>query len=156
MVSAWELAVKETSFGDLGNGFYLNPIYPGDYPDPTILRDGADYYLTHTPHDNKPGLIDPGHIVGEDGHRYLYFSDGHMIRLAPDGPSTVGEARKAYDGRAYPEDWLVECFCLESPKLFLRGEYFYLVSAQGGTSGPAPRRSSGILSIERNNSGPRI
>jgi beta-xylosidase len=60
-----------------------------------------------------------------------------MIRLAPDGLSTVGEARKVYEGWAYPEDWLVECFCLESPKLFRRGEYFYLVSAQGGTSGPA-------------------
>ncbi|MEN6560290.1 MAG: family 43 glycosylhydrolase [Acidobacteriota bacterium] len=200
--------VPPGSFGDLGNGFYLNPVFPGDYPDPTVLRDGADYYMTHTPHDNKPGLvvwhsrdlvnwraigvaltggegeiwapelvkygdryyiyypnqttrsncvvtaaspagpwsapvdlkignIDPGHIVGEDGHRYLYFSDGYMIRLAPDGLSTVGEARKVYDGWTYPEDWLVECFCLESPKLFKRGEYFYLVSAEGGTSGPA-------------------
>ncbi len=196
------------AFGDLGNGFYLNPVFPGDYPDPTVLRDGRDYYMTHTPHDNKPGLIvwhsrdlvnwralgpaltegtgeiwapeivkqagkfyiyypnqtthsncvvtaddpagpwsapidlgighiDPGHVVGEDGNRYLYFSGGHMIRLAPDGLSTVGEARKVYDGWAYPEDWRVECFCLESPKLFRRGDFFYLVSAQGGTSGPA-------------------
>jgi len=201
-------AIPPGAFGDLGNGFYVNPIFPGDYPDPTVLRDGSDYYMTHTPHDNKPGLvvwhspdlvnwkaisvaltegageiwapelvkhgdryyiyypnqtthsncvvtaaspagpwsapvdlkignIDPGHIVGEDGNRYLYFSDGNMIRLAPDGLSTVGEVRKVYDGWMYPEDWLVECFCLESPKLFKRGEYFYLVSAEGGTSGPA-------------------
>jgi xylan 1,4-beta-xylosidase len=201
-------AVPPGAFGDLGNGFYLNPIFPGDYPDPTILRDGADYYLTHTPHDNSPGLIvwhsrdlvnwkaighaltaglgeiwapdfvkyknrfyiyfpnrttrsncvvaadqpagpwsapidlkvgniDPGHIVGEDGNRYLYFSDGNMVRLAEDGLSTVGAVRKVYDGWPYPEDWRVECFCLESPKLIRKGDYFYLISAQGGTSGPA-------------------
>jgi xylan 1,4-beta-xylosidase len=195
-------------FGDLGNGFYLNPIFPGDYPDPTVIRDGADYYMTHTPHDNKPGLIvwhsrdlvnweaigcalthgtgeiwapdfvkykgkfyiyfpnqtthsncvvtadnpagpwseptdlkvghiDPGHVVGENGNRYLYFSDGHMVQLAEDGLSTVGEVRKVYDGWNFPGDWLVECFCLEAPKLVRKGNYFYLISAEGGTSGPA-------------------
>ena len=44
-------------FGDLGNGTYLNPIFPGDFPDPSILRDGNDYYMTHTSHSNYPGLI---------------------------------------------------------------------------------------------------
>lgn len=24
-------------------------IFPGDYPDPSILRDGKDYYMTHSP-----------------------------------------------------------------------------------------------------------
>ena len=24
-------------------------ILPGDYPDPTILRDGEDYYMTYSP-----------------------------------------------------------------------------------------------------------
>ena len=37
--------------GDLGNGTYLNPILGGDYPDPTILRDGEDYYMTHSAFD---------------------------------------------------------------------------------------------------------
>ena len=23
-------------------------IFPGDYPDPTILRDGGDFYMTHS------------------------------------------------------------------------------------------------------------
>ncbi len=201
-------AVPDGAFGDLGDGTYLNPIFPGDYPDPSVVRVGADYYLTHTPHDNRPGLvvwhsrdlvnwtavgcalpggegeiwapelafykgkfyvyfpnwttrsncvvtaddpagpwsepvdlkvgnIDPGHIVGEDGKRYLYFSDGAMVELAEDGLSTVGPVRRVYDGWPYPEEWLVECFCLESPKLFRKDGFFYLVSAQGGTSGPA-------------------
>ena len=26
-----------------GNGYYQNPIFAGDYPDPSILRDGDDY-----------------------------------------------------------------------------------------------------------------
>jgi xylan 1,4-beta-xylosidase len=42
---------------DLGNGTYLNPIMAGDHPDPTILRDGADYYMTFSSFDAYPGLI---------------------------------------------------------------------------------------------------
>lgn len=196
------------SYGDQGNGYYLNPVFAGEYPDPTILRDGDDYYMTHTSLNNYPGLliwhstdlvnwkpiahalnksigeiwapdlvkykgkfyiyfpamdfnstmvvtadritgpwtdpvelkisfIDPGHIVGNDGKRYLYFSDGNVVQLSDDGLSTVGKVRSVYDGWKYPADWLTECFCLESPKLFKRGKYFYLVSAQGGTGGPA-------------------
>ncbi len=30
---------------DQGNGTYLNPVLNGDYPDPSILRVGEDYYL---------------------------------------------------------------------------------------------------------------
>ena len=86
---------------------------------------------------NVKGLIDPGHIVGEDGKRYLYCSDGYMAELSDDGLSVVSEVKKVYDGWNYPDDWLDECFCLESPKLKRIGEYYYLISAQGGTSGPA-------------------
>lgn len=43
--------------GDLGNGYYLNPILGGDYPDPTIFRDGNDYYMTHSSFDYLPGLV---------------------------------------------------------------------------------------------------
>ena len=32
-------------------------IMPGDYPDPTILRDGKDYYMTHSPFYYKPGFL---------------------------------------------------------------------------------------------------
>jgi beta-xylosidase len=200
---------KAEEFGDLGNGFFLNPIFPGDFPDPSILRDGDDYYMTHTSHSNYPGLIiwhskdlvnwkpvahaldkymgeiwapdlikyngkfyiycplhdtgsnmvtvadriegpwsdpvdlnvkgliDPGHIVGEDGKRYLYCSGGYMAQLSDDGFSVVGELRNVYNGWEYPDNWLDECFCLESPKLKKIGDYFYLISAQGGTSGPA-------------------
>src|SRR3546814_2354585 len=31
---------------DLGDGRFLNPIMAGDHPDPSILKDGADYYMT--------------------------------------------------------------------------------------------------------------
>ncbi len=43
--------------GDLGNGQYINPILGGDYPDPTIMRDGDDYYMTHSCFDYLPGLV---------------------------------------------------------------------------------------------------
>ena len=42
---------------DLGNGFFLNPLISGDHPDPTILKDGADYYMTFSTFDSYPGLV---------------------------------------------------------------------------------------------------
>jgi xylan 1,4-beta-xylosidase len=42
---------------DLGDGSFLNPVLPGDYPDPTILRDGDDYYMTHSSFEAAPGLL---------------------------------------------------------------------------------------------------
>lgn len=32
-------------------------IFPGDYPDPTILRDGKDYYMTHSSFSYSPGFL---------------------------------------------------------------------------------------------------
>jgi len=196
---------------DLGNGKYVNPIVPGDHPDPTILKDGDDYYMTFSSFLSYPGIviwhsrdlvnwspigtalqkpigsvwaldlvkcnnryyiyipamgesrssiyvihaddirgpwsdpidlglegcIDPGHAVGEDGKRYLFFNGIRRIALADDGLSTVGELEKVYEPWRYPSDWVVEMFAPEGPKLFRRGEWFYLVSAVGGTAGPA-------------------
>ena len=42
---------------DLGNGTYLNPIVAGDHPDPSILKDGDDYYMTFSSFDAYPGLV---------------------------------------------------------------------------------------------------
>ena len=39
------------------NQTYTNPILGGDYPDPTILREGSDYYMTHSSFDYMPGLV---------------------------------------------------------------------------------------------------
>ena len=33
-----------------------NPIFPGDYPDPSILKDGEDYYIVHSYFRYYPGL----------------------------------------------------------------------------------------------------
>jgi len=41
---------------DQGNGTFLNPLISGDRPDPAILRDGEDYYLTFSTFDAYPGL----------------------------------------------------------------------------------------------------
>jgi xylan 1,4-beta-xylosidase len=195
---------------DLGDGTYRNPIVPGDHPDPTILKDGDDYYMTFSsflsypgaiiwhsrdlvnwspigpalrtpigsvwamdlckhagryylyipvqrddgsaifvvhaddirgpwsePVDLKvPGCIDPGHAVGEDGKRYLFVNGVRRIGLRDDGLSTVGALEQVYTPWRYPADWVVEMFAPEGPKLFRRGEWFYLVTAVGGTAGP--------------------
>jgi len=196
---------------DLGNGTFRNPIVPGDHPDPTILKDGADYYMTFssflsypgaviwhstdlvnwspvgpaltkpigaiwamdfvkhngryyiyipaTPNDGPQGIyvihaddirgpwsdpidlkvsgcIDPGHAVGEDGKRYLFFNGVRRIRLSDDGLSTDGPLETVYAPWHYPADWVVEMFAAEGPKIFRRHDWFYLVAAVGGTSGP--------------------
>ncbi|WP_374562258.1 family 43 glycosylhydrolase [Ideonella sp.] len=42
---------------DLGDGSYRNPVVPGDHPDPTILKDGADYYMTFSSFQSYPGAV---------------------------------------------------------------------------------------------------
>ncbi|MGE4289598.1 MAG: family 43 glycosylhydrolase, partial [Salinivirgaceae bacterium] len=185
---------------------YINPIFQGDYPDPSILRDGEDYYMVHSsfiyypglliwhstdlvnwepvsnalqtvvgsvwapelvkyegkyfiyfpadgtnyvitadriegpwsePKELKVNMIDPGHVVDENGNRYLYFSSGSYVPLTKDGLSVAGDIVHSYDGWEIPRDWSIECFCMEGPKLFKRGDYYYLTVAEGGTAGPA-------------------
>jgi beta-xylosidase len=205
----WASGIEGQRKADLGNGTYLNPIMAGDHPDPSILRDGDDYYMTFSTMDAYPGLmiwhsrdlvnwepvgpalfknvgsvwapdlvkhkgryyiyfpgvgapyrsnyvvwadnirgpwsepvdlktgrIDPGHLVGPDGKRYLFLSAGVMVPLTDDGLSVAGEPRKVYDGWQYPDEWAVESFSLESPKMLKHGDYYYMVVAEGGTAGP--------------------
>ena len=181
-------------------------IFAGDYPDPSILVDGEDYYMTFTTNYWLPALpiwhskdlvnwkfignaleeyvgtvwapelvkvegryyiyfpadgciyavwsddikgswsdpislginaIDPGLAVADDGTRYLFLNGGRRVQLTEDGLNTIGDVEHAYDSWPIPDDWEVECMCLESPKVVRRGDYYYIVSAQGGTAGPA-------------------
>lgn len=206
-----------------GNRFYLNPIIPGNFGDPSIVRVKNDFYMAHSrgdgfiiwhstnlvnwtpinrvflegyskvwavdlqylnnrfhlylPIQNYPGraanskgfgnfvvtatdpagdwgkplrieipvpenighwgAIDPGFLHSKDGKNYLYLSAGWVIELDSAGIQAKGKARKVYDGWQYPTDWNVQCKCLESPKLFYKDGYYYMVSAQGGTNGPS-------------------
>lgn len=205
----WGVGVEGQRKADLGNGLYLNPIMPGDHPDPSILKDGDDYYMTFSSFDAYPGLviwhsrdlvnwepvgpalfknvgsvwapdlvkhrgryyiyfpgigrpsrsnyvvwaddirgpwsepidlkvgrIDPGHAVGPDGKRYLFLSAGYRVPLADDGLSVAGPEQRVYEGWKYPEDWIVEGFAQEGPKIARHGDYYYMVLAEGGTAGP--------------------
>lgn len=89
------------------------------------------------PVDLHIGNFDPGHAVGPDGKRYLFFNGGTMAPLSDDGLSMAGPATKVYEGWQYPEHWQVETFAQEGPKILQHGEYYYMVLAEGGTSGPA-------------------
>jgi xylan 1,4-beta-xylosidase len=222
----WARGIEGQRKADLGNGTFLNPIMPGDHADPSILRDGDDYYLTSSSMDAYPGLliwhsrdlvnwepvgpalftnvgsvwapdlvkhkgryyiyfpgigspyrsnyvvwadsirgpwsdpidlkvggIDPGHLVAADGRRYLFFSAGQVASLNDDGLSLAASPRKVYDGWAYPEDWAVETFALESPKMLRHGEYYYMVVAEGGTAGP-PTSHMAVVSRSRSIDGP--
>lgn len=191
-------------------GTYTNPVLGGDYPDPTIMREGDDYYMTHSAFDYQPGLavfhstdlvhwepisfalktylgsiwapdickygdkyyiyftvahprgrmnfvtwaespygpwsdpidlkvgnIDPCHVVGEDGSRWLFMSAGKRVRLTDDGLAILPETMETvYPGWQYPVEWETEGMCLEGPKLRKIGDYYYYLNAEGGTAGP--------------------
>ena len=75
-------------------------------------------------------------MLDKDGKRYLYTNNGHVVALTDDGLAVAGENVKVYDGWAYPQQWETEGMWLESPKICRHGDYYYLVSAEGGTAGP--------------------
>lgn len=50
-------AQYQVNTSEKGAGYYLNPIFPGDNPDPSILRDGSDYYIVHSSFEYYPGLL---------------------------------------------------------------------------------------------------
>lgn len=226
----WGSGLEARRIADLGDGSYRNPVLPGDFPDPALLKDGADYYLTTSSFDASPGLlvhhsqdlvnwvpltfalsrplttvfavdlvkhdgryfiyipfipspwapefgtvprifvisadrmegpwsepvdlgitdaIDPGHVVGEDGRRYLFLNGVRRVRLTDDGLAAAGPVEHVYDGWRYPDDWVTEAYALEGPKLFRRGDWFYLVSAVGGTAGPP---TSHMVTVARSGS----
>lgn len=99
------------------------------------------------------GHIDPGHAVGEDGKRYLFFNGGSRVQLSDDGLSAIGKPEHVYGGWPIPQDWIIEGFALEGPKLTRRGDYFYMFSGQGGTAGP-PTSHMVVVARSRSIHGP--
>lgn len=197
------------ALGAVAQTTFVNPILGGDFPDPTVLRDGEDYYLTNSAFDYQPGLvvyhsrdlvnwvpvsyalktylgsiwapdikkhadryfiyftvhgerrtncvvtadtpagpwsdpvdlgigdIDPCFVEGDDGKCYLVMSGGNRWTLSDDCLSVVPDSKvHFYDGWPYPGEWLTEGFCLEGPKIYRIGKYYYYLSAEGGTAGP--------------------
>ena len=102
---------------------------------------------------NLPRHIDPGHAVGEDGTRWLFLSGGDRIRLSDDGLSTIGDVEHVYDPWRYPEEWVVEGFAPEGPKILRHNDWFYLITAVGGTAGP-PTGHMVIVARSRSIHGP--
>ena len=98
-------------------------------------------------------LIDPGHCVGEDGKRYLFFNGGNRVQLADDGLSTVGSVQHVYNGWPIPDDYVIEGFALEGPKLLRKDGWFYMFSGQGGTAGP-PTSHMVVVARSRSINGP--
>ncbi len=220
------VAWGQTSPGDGANrapgATFTNPLFAGEYADPTILRVGADFYITHTPCAHAPALLiwhsrdlvnwtpiahalkktygtvyasdlsehqgryfiylpldgslsvihaehpsgpwsepidlkvkgnDPSHVVGPDGKRYMHFDWGRAVELSADGLSTVGQPQTVYKGWVFPEEWQTEGNWLEGPKLTKRGDYYYLITAEGGTAGP-PTSHMVVVARSRSPLGP--
>ncbi|MFI5137973.1 MAG: family 43 glycosylhydrolase, partial [Sphingobacteriales bacterium] len=50
-------AQNQVSEKKKGSNYYSNPIFAGDYPDPSILKDGDTYYIVHSSFSYYPGLL---------------------------------------------------------------------------------------------------
>src|SRR5258708_151892 len=53
----WQGGINGQRVADLGNGYFLNPILAGDHSDPSILKDGSNYYMVHSSFEFYPGLL---------------------------------------------------------------------------------------------------
>lgn len=91
--------------------------------------------------------------MSEDGRRFLFLSGGDRVELTADGLALSGAVEHVYDPWRYPEDWTVESFSPEGPKITRRGEYFYMITAVGGTAGP-PTGHMVIVARSRSLHGP--
>ncbi len=105
------------------------------------------------PVDLHVGNFDPGHAVGVDGQRLLFFNGGNLAPLSADGLSITGPVKHVYDGWPIPEHWEIETFAQEGPKMLRHGDYYYMVLAEGGTAGPATSHMV-IMARSKNLNGP--
>jgi xylan 1,4-beta-xylosidase len=53
----WPRGLEGQRNADLGNGKFLNPVFAGDHPDPSLVRVGDTFYLTFSSFDAYPGLV---------------------------------------------------------------------------------------------------
>ena len=123
--------------------------------DPSDAKRGIKTWVIHAenmagpwsdPIDMKiDNLIDPGHAVGEDGKRYLFLNGGNRVRISDDGLSAAGPVEHVYDGWPIPQDWIIEGFALEGPKVLRRDGWFYQFSGRAGR----PDRRPVIWSLSR-------
>jgi beta-xylosidase len=83
------------------------------------------------------GWVDPGHVVDDDGRRWIHVSDGFVSRLSDDGRTAIGEPLRTIEPWPIPPGLPHEGVWLEGPKLFKHQEWWHYLAAQGGTAGPA-------------------
>ncbi len=89
------------------------------------------------PIDLKLTRIDPGHAVGPDGKRYLFLSAGELVPLSR--RRAVGDGTVEEDLRRLEVPERLDrrgASRRKGPKILKRGDYYYMVLAEGGTAGP--------------------
>ncbi len=80
-------------------------------------------------------MIDPGFVTdGKDC--WMYFNESRCGKLEPDGLHIAEKPVQMKEPWQYPKEWVTQQMCDESPKLFYKNGYYYMITAQGGTAGP--------------------
>lgn len=134
----------------------------GDIWAPELVKHKGRFYLYFPAHDYKTGhisdyvvwaddiegewsdpspigvtyQIDPGFVT--DGENcWLYFNNSTCARLSDDLLTLVEKPVQMKEPWEYPKEWETQKMNDESPKLFYKNGYYYMITAQGGTAGPA-------------------
>lgn len=136
----------------------LSPPPPGAPPGPpfklfVIHADAIEGPWSEPVDTGINGFIDPAHVTDDEGRRYLFLNEGHLVRLSADGLSAAGPVVQVYRGWPILDDYIVEGDFLEGPKLIRRKGWYYMFSAQGGTAGP-PTSHMLIVARSRTLDGP--
>ena len=148
-------------FGKNAEQVFTNPILGGDHPDPTIVRDGNDYYMTHSSFEYLPGLtvyhskdlvnwepisyalrknlgsVWAPDICKHDGKYYIYFT---VSKGNDDFYNYVVTSKTPYGPWSDPVDlkvgnWIDPCHVYDEEKhtrwLFLSGGHRIRLSDDG-------------------------
>ena len=84
------------------------------------------------------GLFDPGHVVDQQGNRYLYFNKGMLIRLTPDGLSAVGDSRKLMTVGTIQRAGQCRVNAWKRPSSFIATDITTWLRPKGGRMGRLP------------------
>ena len=90
------------AWGDQGDGTYKNPILPGDFSDPDVIRVGSDYYLITSTFQYSPGMAV---MQSKDLVNWKYI--GHCVDdLIQIGPELNWDRMNRYNRGIYELRWI--------------------------------------------------
>ena len=112
------------SFLQINAQTYPKVILPGDYPDPSIMRDGKDYYMTHSPFYYAPGFLI---WHSQDLMNWSLIGSG-VTKGNPIIPDAMNEMPEAFEWAKTDTFWAPDVIRLKDGKY-----YMYYCNCEGSS-----------------------